>query len=147
MKPPLLFVFVCILLVVFAWALRRPSSPRVSSARTVSVGRHAFSVEVADTMASRARGLSGHAPLGENEGMLFIFQGITSGPFWMKDMLFPLDLIWIRDGIVVGTTENALPMSQTGFLLYPPPMAVDAVLEVNVGTVKRLHVIRGDEVH
>ena len=111
------------------------------------MGGHDFSVEIADTVAFRARGLSGHAPLLENEGMLFVFRGTTSGPFWMKDMLFPIDIIWIRDGIVVGVTENALPMGQTGFRLYPPPMAVDRVLEVNAHTVKRLHVIRGDEVH
>ncbi len=147
MKLPFILIIVFILILALAWIFRPYAFLRASEVRTIFVGGNAFSVEVADTFATRAHGLSGHAPLGENEGMLFVFGGTTTGAFWMKDMLFPLDLVWIRDGIVVGTTENALPMRQTGFRLYPPPMAVDQVLEVNAHTVKRLHVIRGDEVH
>jgi len=114
--------------------------------RRFAVGKTIFSVEVADTAIARMKGLSGHAPLGATEGMLFVFPKPSSGSFWMQGMLFPIDFVWINNGKVVGVTENARPMKETGFMLYPPPQPVDRVLEVSAGAVRKFKIRKGDMV-
>src|SRR3989304_6446445 len=54
-----------------------------------------INVEIAQTEAEREQGLSGHKPLADDEGMLFIFDKPGYHGFWMKDMLFSIDIIWI----------------------------------------------------
>lgn len=127
---------------IYAYA-KTSALPRV---KTITVGTTAFSVEVADTLALRAKGLSGHAPLGAKNGMLFVFKSPSGGAFWMQGMLFPLDFVWIRNGAVVGVTENARPMSETGYQLYYPPVPVTNVLEINAGAVKKFGIRTGDKV-
>ncbi len=110
----------------------------------VVLGGKEFRVEVANTMISRAKGLSGHAPLTDNEGMLFLFGESGNYGFWMKDMKFPIDIIWI-DGnkittIAPGVTPNTYPSS------FYPDLPSDKVLEINAGTVQNLGVKVGDEV-
>lgn len=114
--------------------------------RRFAVGKTVFSVEVADTAMSRMKGLSGHAPLGVKEGMLFVFPRPSSGAFWMQGMLFPLDFVWVNNGKVVGVTEDARPMKETGYRLYPPPQPVDRVLELNAGAVRKFKIKKGDMV-
>lgn len=107
-------------------------------------------VELAQTAAERTRGLGGHAPLGADEGMLFVFPEAGRHSFWMKGMAFALDIIWIRDGQVVhvladvppprpGTADSELP-------LYTPPAAADYVLEVPAGFAARWGIQAGSRV-
>lgn len=75
--------------------------------------------EVVDTPASRAQGLSGRKTLGEKEGMLFVFEQPGRYGFWMKDMLFPIDIMWINDdGIVVHVEGNVSPST---YAVTDPP--------------------------
>ncbi len=124
----------------------------------ITIAGKKFRVEVADTFASRAKGLSGHAPLAENEGMLFIFDAPGNYGFWMKGMKFPIDIIWIRGDKVVGLTENVpVPKGIFDFKTYYPPEPVypargeisggaDKVLEVKAGTVGKYGFRVGDTV-
>ncbi len=114
--------------------------------KTLRVGRISFSVEVADTFIARGKGLSGHAPLSAKQGMFFVFPSPSSGAFWMQGMAFPLDFVWIKNGLVMGVTENARPMSETGYKLYYPPVPVTNVLEINAGSVKKFGIKIGDKV-
>ncbi len=54
--------------------------------------------------------------------------------------------MWIKNGTVAGVTENARPMSETGYKLYYPPFAIDRVLEINAGAVKKFGIKAGDAV-
>jgi len=115
----------------------------------LTVGASAFSVEVASTTLARANGLSGRDGLGEDEGMYFIFGGPGNYGFWMKDMKFPIDIIWINGGKVAGFAENAAPQPKTplwGLKIYYPPEPVDRVLEVGAGTVEKYKIKIGDSV-
>ncbi len=106
-------------------------SPRRAA---VKIGDREFAAEVADTPARRAKGLSGRASLPENEGMLFVFEEPGNHGFWMKDMKFAIDIIWIKGDKIVGLTENAEPEPQKsvlGLTVYYPPEPVDKVLEIN----------------
>ena len=110
-------------------------------ARMLKVGDAQFTVEVANTTTTRMRGLSGRDPLKEGEGMLFIFDKPSRYGFWMKDMKFALDFVWVSGDKVVGVTENVPPpasgTSMFSLPVYYPPENVDKILELNAGEVKR----------
>ncbi len=100
-------------------------------------------VELADTHAERVQGLSGHEPLADDEGMLFLFEMKEIQGFWMKDMLFPIDIIWIDDDTVVGFQQNAQPENPAKTIYYSP-VPMDRVLEVQAGFVAQNEVKVGD---
>ena len=92
-----------------------------------------IAVEIADDAEERRVGLSEHIFLDPDRGMLFLFDEPSRPAFWMKDMDFPIDIIWLRDGTVVGIESDVQPSDER----IPPsvrPMAdIDQVLEVNAG--------------
>ena len=103
--------------------------------RNIILGGKTISVEVADTDLKQSLGLSGHRPLKDGEGMIFVFDKSYKYSFWMKDMLFPIDIIWIgEDFSIVDITENAEPSSYPN--LFTPKEKVLYVLEVGAGFVK-----------
>lgn len=109
-----------------------------------------FTVEIASTSIEQTRGLSFRPSLGANDGMLFIFATGSVQSFWMKDMNFPLDMIWISSTTVVGFAQN-VPVPAPGTALwnlpvYISPGDVDKVLEVNAGTVAKYNIRVGDSV-
>ncbi len=120
-------------------------------APVVTVGDTSFVVELAVTPAERNRGLSGHLPLADNEGMLFVFENEAKWTFWMKEMLFPLDMLWIDAGCtVVDITENALKPEPGQALQdlprYFPKTLAQYVLEVNSGTAEQTGISVGDQI-
>jgi len=96
-----------------------------------------FQVEIAQTVEDQTRGLSGRSALKPGEGMLFKIDPPAVTGFWMYKMSFPLDIIWIKGGRVVGTSLNLpVPDSDTPADLLPvyyPPSEIDYALEVNAG--------------
>lgn len=106
---------------------------------------HVLELEIARTPEEHARGLSGRARLAENAGMLFVYEQPTLPGFWMKDMYFALDLIWIdAERRIVAVSSNIAP--ETYPEVFYPPSPVRYVLEVNAGWVKAHNVSVGDEV-
>ncbi|MBM4382699.1 MAG: DUF192 domain-containing protein [Deltaproteobacteria bacterium] len=105
-------------------------------------------VDVVETPALRERGLSGRADLGEHEGMLFLFPTQKIQSFWMKEMNFAIDILWVRDGQIVGMSENLPPPPRMLMVLprYASPVPCDIVLEVRAGQAKRWGLAIGDSV-
>ena len=93
-----------------------------------------------------SRGLSGRANLPENQGMFFIFPDLANRTFWMSGMKFSLDIIWIKDDQVVGMAENLPPAASGDPIFYSSSGAVNKVLEINAGLVKKLGLKIGDKV-
>lgn len=96
-------------------------------------------LRLAITPEEQRKGLSKIEGIPQNEGMLFILEEESVPNFWMKDTLFPLDILWIKDNKIVDISENLQPQGETptGELpLYSPDTKVDMVLEVNAGFVK-----------
>lgn len=101
----------------------------------VLIGDHLkVSVDVAATEVTREKGLSGRPGLASDQGMLFIFDHADTYAFWMKDMRFPLDLIWISGGRIADITAD-VPVQPAGAPLptYTPRVPVDRVIEVSAG--------------
>ena len=122
-----------------------------SSTPTVWTGGAAFGVEISHTPETRAQGLSGRPSLPEGYGMLFVFEYAAEHSFWMKDMLIPLDFVWISaDCAAVDVTMDVpppAPGTETGDLpLYRPSAPVLYVLEIDAGLVDELGIRVGDRV-
>lgn len=95
----------------------------------VTIGSKKYTVKIAETPSDRARGLSGREKLNADEGMLFIFPEDGIYPFWMKDMRFAIDIIWIdASWNVVAITKNARPESFPA--LFTTPSKIRYVLEI-----------------
>jgi hypothetical protein len=119
------------------------SPPRVV-VETAAGARHAVTVELARTDAERARGLMHRAALPDDRGMLFLFDETEEHPFWMKDTLLPLDMIFIdEEGRIVGVVERAAPRTTTARTVGVPSRFV---LEVNGGWTRARGVRTGDRV-
>jgi hypothetical protein len=129
-----------ILIGASVWDLSTP----VSSQETRTIDLSRFRLEVAETDEARRQGLSGHEPLAQEEGMLFLFAEDGVYPFWMKDMTFAIDIIWLDDGRVVDVAT--LPAPASGELLpatHVPSGKADTVLEINAGRAKALGIEKG----
>lgn len=104
----------------------------------VNFGEVLINAEIVDTDVERAKGLSNRESLNEQEGMLFIFPKEGLYKFWMKDMHFSIDIIWINEGRVVDITHNVPPQKEKDNLaIYQPKEKIRYVLEVNSGFAKQ----------
>ena len=106
----------------------------------VLIGSNKFMVEVAETAAQMALGLGGRESLGEREGMLFLYNPPARPVFWMKGMKFPIDIVWIRDGVVVEVVKNVQPGGFWKGERFSPEERVNMVLEVGAGVAEALGV-------
>jgi uncharacterized membrane protein (UPF0127 family) len=102
----------------------------------ITVGYQELTVEIADTPLLRTRGLSYREALAPGTGMLFVFSEPLPLSFWMYEMRFCLDIIWIENGQIVGAAESVCPVADrhsTDTPAYSSPSAVSYVLEVPAG--------------
>ena len=112
----------------------------------IFIGDRFIYADVAETPESRSQGLSFRRSLGVNEGMLFIFDTLGNYGFWMKDMNFPIDIVWIKGNEVIGVEENIAPQPGKSLYelpIYYPPGMIDKVLEVSAGRAKTLGLSSG----
>lgn len=115
---------------------------------TVTINNQAFIVSVAKTPQEKEVGLSNRASLASGSGMLFQFDGPGFYSFWMKNMKFPIDMIFIKDKKVVTVLKNLQPPpSETNTpAVYSSDEPSDAVLEINAGSAEKYKIKKGDEV-
>jgi uncharacterized membrane protein (UPF0127 family) len=98
---------------------------------TVSIGKHRFQVEVAESDREITRGLMYRERLGKFQGMLFVFPKLEVHSMWMPNMYFPLDIVWIdNEKKIVKIEENVSPCSGTHNCtsyssLYPSKYAIE----------------------
>lgn len=98
-----------------------------------TAGSTTLDVEIATTPDERERGLSGRmTPLPDSQGMLFVFDHADTYTFWMPDMHFAIDMIWIgEDGKIVDIKSDATPESYPA--AFKPSAPAVYVLEVSSG--------------
>lgn len=126
-----------------AFAAPRPLKTAALDIATAKGDFH-FKVEVADTDASRERGLMFRKSLAPDRGMLFDFKSSQTVSFWMKNTLIPLDMLFIgADGRIVSIAREARPMDETPI---PSGAPVMAVLELRAGRAAQIDAEPGDKV-
>ena len=117
---------------------------------SLEIAEQSLEVEVVTTAENTAQGLSGREEIG-SDGMLFLFPQSRIRSFWMKEMRFPIDIIWINHGVVIGVAP-AVPPPEPGQSLealprYISPAPADTVLEVPAGYAAEHGIQTGSPVH
>ncbi len=120
-----------------------PLMPLVALAQ-VAIEGVTFAVELAVTPQERSDGLSGWPGLERDKGMLFIYAGDSTPGFWMRGILFPLDIVWIdAEGVVAGVGGDLPLASGSQPPIYYPPRPIRYVLEINAGLAGELGIGTG----
>lgn len=105
-----------------------------------------FRVELADNYLKRKAGLMFRKSIGSNEGMFFIFDDEKEHPFWMKNTLIPLDIIWVNGKKeVVFIKKKAQPCTQGVCETIRPGKESRYVLEINAGLAEEMGIEVGDK--
>ena len=127
-----------VLLVVLAAGLAELTTPatcRDFTEASLLIDGAPWQVAVAESGAEQARGLMGCEHLPHQAGMYFKYPEPKAATFWMRGMAIPLDIIWIRDGRVIGITATVPPADPTDVSppTYQSPGPITAVLEITAG--------------
>lgn len=111
--------------------------------------RHCLAVHVAQSFFEKSRGLSNQKQW-DGIPLVFLFKRPCRPAFWMHRVSFPLDLIWVSNGKIVGITENLPPARSKNFLYnmlflkrHHPPRPVDMVIEMKPGEIRQLEIKPG----
>lgn len=118
---------------------------QVLSKASIKLKDRTLDVEIADDFSERTKGLQFHEPLKENEGMLFIFQQEGYHRFWMPNMKFPLDILWIDKNFKIIHIERDVPPCESiPCPSYEPSTPAMYVLEVKSNSTNDIRI--GDSV-
>lgn len=140
---PVLTIVVLVFFIIVA--ILFVSSRTKEYEQVVTVGNQSFTVEVADTVGERERGLSERDSMPSNKGMLFDFKQEGKWQMWMLRMRFNLDMAWLDEtGKIVYIRENLTP--DTFPNAFIPDTNARYVLEVNAGSLSAAGVKLGDTV-
>lgn len=141
-------IFIVVLIFVFFFNHKPVLAPESNQAefKNIKINSVIINAEIADTSAKQMKGLSGRQSLAENSGMLFVFSTPDFYSFWMKDMNFPLDFVWISGDTVAEITSDVKPPGSEPLQILTPKEEVDKVLELNAGAVERLNIKVGDKI-
>ncbi|MCH2320333.1 MAG: DUF192 domain-containing protein [SAR202 cluster bacterium] len=117
----------------------------------VTIGNVRFRAELASEASSRQKGLSDRDYLEPGTGMLFIFEDRNASPFWMFNMRFPLDFVWISAQCVVVDITHSVPSPSADIPvkdleLYAPQYPAAYNFEINSGEAKQFDLKLGEKV-
>lgn len=146
------FVFLCLGFVFYVHSqvkmINNPtpqdaSHSSLSNKSYVKINNNIYHLVVAKTPEERTKGLSNWKSLKEDEGMFFVFPKEGKYGFWMKDMFFPIDILWLdREGRVIYMVENVKPDSYPK--TYYPSMPALFVLELPSSSISKERIKVGD---
>lgn len=123
-----------VVLAYFVWAKNH------EGLRSIKLDDQTIYVSIADNELSREHGLSGRAGLSPNEGMLFVFPVDGRYAFWMKDMRFAIDILWLaNDGTITYIQPSVVPATypesftpKTGLARYVLELPAGYTIENNI---------------
>ena len=128
-----------------------PTPTPVELGPAVVIGDVVLPVELAITPEERRQGLSDRPSLAPGTGMLFVFESDGHRQFWMKNMHFPLDMVWIGSDCAVGEISGEVPASPPGtddsdVVRVSPEEEAQYVMEINGGEAAALGLAANDPV-
>lgn len=143
--PTFIFRFICTLPVTFAYLFTCASAiaqqQRVT--KQFNIGIHVIKAEIAATQAQRQIGLMNRQQMGQNEGMMFIFDRPNNHCMWMKNTLIPLSVAFIdNDGVIVNI-EEMKPQTEVNHCASKP---VRFALEMNAQWFKQKGIQPGSKI-
>ena len=105
-----------------------------------------YNVDVVRTPEEREHGLMSRDRLASGQGMLFIFDESGDYAFWMKNMTFSIDILWLDEAkSIVHIEENVPPCKADPCSLYSPGVEAKYVLEIPAGDSRRRNLVKGQK--
>jgi uncharacterized protein len=111
-----------------------------------TIAKQVIQLEVALTPRQQAVGLMYRPSLPDDRGMLFPFDTARPVSFWMKNVLIPLDMVFMRDGVVQAIAANVPPCADEPCDTYGPNVLIDQVIELRGGRAAELGLKVGDRI-
>ncbi|MFA5131164.1 MAG: DUF192 domain-containing protein [Patescibacteria group bacterium] len=147
-----LLSFVLVIVVAFALFIfivlfslnRAQSSP--NPIIDLKINGQTIKAEIVKSGPKMYLGLSKRPEMCAGCGMLFLFPDKEIRDFVMRDMEFPLDIIFISEGKIINIDENLMPESDPVENYYVSAEPADAVLELNAGYCQKYNIKAGDSV-
>ena len=142
-------IFIVLLSLFIIFLILFVNSPRgIKYSPSITIDKVSFTVDVAKTPQQQQKGLAIYNSLPSNRGMVFLFNQPDYYTFWMKDMKFPIDIIYIRQNKIVDIFKDVpLPASPLAPLpVLKPKKPADTVLEINAGLSEKYGFNIGDSV-
>lgn len=121
------------------WALAQQKLP----VQKLTAGMYVIQAEVAATEAQRETGLMNRKTMGQNEGMLFIFDRPSGYCMWMKNTLMPLSVAFINSDGMILNIEEMQPQTEKNHCAIKPALYA---LEMNAGWFKRKNIKPGSKI-
>lgn len=152
MKKVLLLYGLLVIVLIGFFLFRGEKIPNFGfgTSATAKLNNKTYKLILAKTSQDQIKGLSGRDSLPKDTGMLFVFKDKGIYPFWMKNMKFPIDIIFINDNEITDIFENA-PIPTAGqkdadLQKYKPSQDVNYVLELNANESSILGIKKGDKI-
>ena len=136
----ILAAFLIIFLVIIGIGYLTPKTPYAE------IKGHSFSLYLAKTSKEQEIGLSKFNKIDKNKGMLFIFQKPDYYSFWMRDMKFPIDIIFINKDKIVDIFQKVPVPKEGNVPIYTTKEKADKVLEISSGLSSQYGIKKGDKV-
>jgi len=131
-------IFIIAVLFLIGRSLLSNNSFNLTPQAKAIINNSSFNLLLAKTPKEKEVGLSNKKSLPNNEGMLFKFEKAGYYSFWMKDMKFPIDIIFIKNNKIVTIYNDVKPpVNNKELAIYQPLEPADTILEINSGLAKK----------
>lgn len=137
MKTTILIIALIIIVVFGSFLVFREQGP------SLKIGNEKISLIIADTPEKREKGLGDLQELPEDSAMLFTFEKEDTYGIWMKDMKFPIDIIWLDTSKKIVTLEENVFPDTYPEIFYPGEKSF-YVIEANAGFVEKNNLTTGN---
>lgn len=137
------FFLITLIILLIAFVMFLYVIPKTPTAK---INGHAFSLFLAKTSEEQEIGLAKYNKIEQNQGMLFLFAKADNYSFWMKNMKFPIDIIFIENNEVVYIFPNVPVSTNDNLPVYTTKTKANKVLEINAGLAKKYGIKIGTEV-
>lgn len=140
MKKLMLPTVILLFAIFFAYLLVLTKTP------TATINNHSFRLYLAKTPQEKEVGLSKYDTIPQDSGMLFLFERPSFYAFWMKDMKFPIDIIFISKNRIVTIYSSVKPPKTSNQILsaFYPLESANMVLEINANLSNKYGFKNGD---
>ncbi|MGA2968058.1 MAG: DUF192 domain-containing protein [Candidatus Levyibacteriota bacterium] len=142
MKIPI-FILGTLIILILVFLMLTYLEPKAPSAQ---INGHVFSLYLAETSQEQEIGLAKYKSIAKDQGMIFLFNKSDYYSFWMKDMKFPIDIIFISGNKVVDVFQKVPVSPNENLPVYTTRTKADKVLEINAGLTKKYGIKIGSNV-
>lgn len=145
-------IIASLILITYLFLQSRATLNLFGKKPTATVNTHTISLTLARTEKEKQIGLSETPSLQKNSGMLFLFDTADTYGFWMKNMKYPIDIIFINDSKIITIFKNVTPPPTDSAIpdeklpIYTPASPSNRVLEIPGGMSDTYSLKVGDNV-